>query len=581
MKPKRNACNKKLSGAGFISMLFVALPVFFSVQILGSMSPCYAGAYIFAGEDNGIDVVTHPSGYTGTGGVLTVGVCIDPSSENAADMEISIQNIVDTFNAQTITTDNLKTGGSNNIPDNFFDFESVALHEVGHCIGLAHVNASSESGLAVADMNYTKATDGADNTFNIAPGADNIIGSSDDIRGDDVNLHWFNDALNNPFQLTTPTDSTTYSRTIADLPAGHDFTINADRDVSTLLGVPNSEAIMQQGTGIDEAQRTLVADDVATLRYAMSGLDEVAGNADDYTLNLEYRGISSGAGCDITIKMLAINGLAFCLPNGQFINGSDHVRITSADISIDAGESGPNWFFNDVRNIAADTTPSVFSFVDQTDVVLNGVTTSTSITVLGVNSATAISVTNGDYSINSGPFTSTAGVVNNGNTVRVRHTSATTVSTATNTTLDIGGVTDVFTSTTISLEDTVPNAFSFTSLVDAAIGTLVVSNAIAVSGLTSSTVISVSGGEYRINTGSFVSVDGTINSNDTVVMRHITSSNFSTATRTSLTIGGVTGTYTSTTEAAPSGGGGGSSHPVLALVLLYLISVGFCRRKPA
>ena len=174
MKPKRNACNKKLSGAGFISMLFVALPVFFSVQILGSMSPCYAGAYIFAGEDNGIDVVTHPSGYTGTGGVLTVGVCIDPSSENAADMEISIQNIVDTFNAQTITTDNLKTGGSNNIPDNFFDFESVALHEVGHCIGLAHVNASSESGLAVADMNYTKATDGADNTFNIAPGADNI-----------------------------------------------------------------------------------------------------------------------------------------------------------------------------------------------------------------------------------------------------------------------------------------------------------------------------------------------------------------------------------------------------------------------
>lgn len=582
MKPKKNTCNRKLSGSGFISMVFV-LSVFFNVQIPGLISSCYAGAYIFAGEENGVDIVTHPTGYTGTGGVLTVGVCIDPSSENAADMGISIQNVVDTFNAQTVTTDNLKIGGSNNIPDNFFDFESVALHEVGHCIGLAHVNASSESGLAVADMNYTKATDGVDNAFNIAPGADGIIGSSDDSRGDDVNLHWFNDALNNPFQLTTPTDSTTYSRAISNLPAGHAFVTNADRDVSTLLSMPNSEAIMQQGTGVDEAQRTLVADDVATLRYAMSGLDELAGNADDYTLNLEYRGISSGASCDITIKMLAINGLAFCEPNGQFIIGSDHIRITSADIFLDAGESGPNWFFNNVRNIAADTTPDAFSFVDLTDIVLNAVTTSASITVSGVNSATAISVTNGEYSINNGLFTSVTGVVNNGNTVRVRHTSAPTISTVANTILDIGGVTDIFTSTTASLEDTVPNAFSFTSLVDAATETLVVSNAIAVSGLTSGTIISVSsGGEYQINAGNFVSVGGTINNGDSVVMRHTTSTDFSTATRTSLIIGGVVGTYTSTTEAAPSGsGGGGSLHPVFALVLFYLIFVGFCRRKSA
>ncbi len=37
-----------------------------------------AGAYIFAGETSPA-LVTHPSGYTGAGGVVTVTLCIDPA----------------------------------------------------------------------------------------------------------------------------------------------------------------------------------------------------------------------------------------------------------------------------------------------------------------------------------------------------------------------------------------------------------------------------------------------------------------------------------------------------------------------
>ena len=37
-----------------------------------------AGAYIDADETNGVDVITHPLGYTGSGALLTVTVCIDP-----------------------------------------------------------------------------------------------------------------------------------------------------------------------------------------------------------------------------------------------------------------------------------------------------------------------------------------------------------------------------------------------------------------------------------------------------------------------------------------------------------------------
>ena len=43
-----------------------------------------AGAYVFSGETNGLDLITHPTGYAGTGGVVNVSVCIDPASPNAS-----------------------------------------------------------------------------------------------------------------------------------------------------------------------------------------------------------------------------------------------------------------------------------------------------------------------------------------------------------------------------------------------------------------------------------------------------------------------------------------------------------------
>ena len=91
-------------------------------------------------------------------------------------------------------------------------------------------------------------------------------GSSDDVRGDDANLHWFRMANNNPFTLATTVDSTTYARDISALPGSDLFAVNGDRTVAALLGFANTEAVMQQGQYSDEAQRELTHDDVATLR---------------------------------------------------------------------------------------------------------------------------------------------------------------------------------------------------------------------------------------------------------------------------------------------------------------------------
>jgi hypothetical protein len=96
-----------------------------------------------------------------------------------------------------------------------------------------------------------------------------------------------------------------------------------------------------------------------------------------------------------------------------------------------------------------DTTPNAFSFTDVTGVPLNTQETSNTITVGGINDASPISVTGGSYSVGcTATFTATAGTINNGQTVCVRHTSSASYSTATNTVLTIGGVPDTFTSTT-------------------------------------------------------------------------------------------------------------------------------------
>jgi hypothetical protein len=202
-------------------------------------------------------------------------------------MQVPTQNAVNTWNKQNATTGNLISPA----PDFPFvqtDYESTAVHELGHCIGLAHPNLGVQTGVSGVNTNFTQSTTGPNGAFSFNSGADGIIGNADDVRGDDQNLHWFDIATNDPFNFQSVIDSTTYSRELADLPAGDLFATNADRSVGAALGYADTEAVMQQGTANGESQRTLVADDIHTLSFANTGLDRVAGTSDDYTVALHF-----------------------------------------------------------------------------------------------------------------------------------------------------------------------------------------------------------------------------------------------------------------------------------------------------
>lgn len=323
--------NKKIIIAGILS---------------GLCGNVYSGTYIFAGDLGEENFITHPTGYLGLGTTLTISVCINPSSVNSAQLVQPVKNIVETWNGFTATSQNLKLFGDNNIPGNLdYDWESVALHEVGHCIGLGHPNLGNQGGVSGNDQNYTATNMGNDSSFDFNDGADNIIGSADDIRDDDKNHHWYNININNPFVLSPPFDSSKYSILLSGLPGAHSFVANADRAVGNALGFSITESVMQQGTFNDEAQRTLGVDDVATIRLAMSGIDETQGTLDDYNFKLVYGGITPN--CDINITHNTGTSFGVCNVGGFFITPS-HLRISSAEITI--GDNAVNWFFNQDKN---------------------------------------------------------------------------------------------------------------------------------------------------------------------------------------------------------------------------------------
>ena len=103
--------------------------------------------------------------------------------------------------------------------------------------------------------------------------------------------------------------------------------------------------------------------------------------------------------------------------------------------------------------------------------------------------------------------------------------------------------------------DTTPSAFDFTNQTGVTVSsTRTSANTVTIAGMDSgvSTTVTVSGGTYSKNGGSYTSGSTTASNGTTFKLRHTSSSSYSTSVTTTLTVGGVSGSFVSTTEAAPS-----------------------------
>lgn len=312
---------------------------------LGVCAPALAGSFSFADLLKEPATITHPSGYTGEGGKVTVSVCIDPESESQSEMAIAIQNSIDHWNRLEPNHGNSEMSPESGVPSDRVDAESVLLHELGHCIGIAHPNLASESGLDGEQRRFARALPGADEDYSLDAGSDDVIATANDQRGDDVNLHWFRKSNNDPFSIADVVDASTYSVDVADLPPGDEYPNVAGAQVSSSRSLSRTEAVMHQGIYYGEKRTGLGHDDVAMVRLAMAGTDRVQDTESSYEMELVYEGV--GSDCDITVKM---GGHAFaqCSVGGSSID-SNHWRVSDATIKM-ASTSNINWHFNQALN---------------------------------------------------------------------------------------------------------------------------------------------------------------------------------------------------------------------------------------
>jgi hypothetical protein len=295
------------------------------------------------------DSIVHPFLYLGSGGERVVRVCIIPTSDFIDQITPGLLRAIDTFNALEATTENFVLT-SKEVPSSELDFESFAIHELLHCAaGIGHSNALA--GTAPADLS-TNSLVGDDGAFNINPGGDTFFGTFDDDRGDDINTFWFRLSTNDPFVLAPTIDSTTYSRDLRELPAGHMFPANGNFDSAIREGFPSLQPLMTRTGFSGTENRRLAPDDAVNIRYGMSGLNEVIDVIDDYTIRLDFVGVTED-NCDVRVRFDPANPITFSGCNADAIligASSTHFRLAGiADILFN---SDKNWYFG--RDIFAD-----------------------------------------------------------------------------------------------------------------------------------------------------------------------------------------------------------------------------------
>jgi VCBS repeat-containing protein len=198
----------------------------------------------------------------------------------------------------------------------------------------------------------------------------------------------------------------------------------------------------------------------------------------------------------------------------------------------------------------SDTTPNAFDFGFKRNQAPSTAVRSETITITGINEPTSVTISDGNFSIDGGAFT-TSGDINNSMTLQVQVETG-DLGTQKSVTVTVGDVNGTFNVFTTPL-DTTPNVFTFTDVndVNKTATPTVDSNSVTIRGINTAVPISVVGGKYKIDNGSFTDQDGNITGDQNITLQAIPSDNYETTTTVTLRVGNVIGTFNVTTMSDP------------------------------
>jgi hypothetical protein len=246
----------------------------------------------------------------------------------------------------------------------------------------------------------------------------------------------------------------------------------------------------------------------------------------------------------------SINGGGYQTGTGQ-ITAGDSVQLREQSAPARGASRTMTFTVNGTSATFTVTTsvgPDQFTFTDQTGVDPSSLNTSDTVAITGLTAPDPISVTGGEYSIDGGAFTTTAGTIAPGSSVTVRHTASSSYTTGVDTVLTIGTISDTFTSTTRAM-NTTPDPFDIPDRSGVIEGAYAVSTARTISGtFDPDTPISITGGEYSINGGPYTSAAGTIDPGAQVKLRVMAPTSDATTVTATLTVGTASDTYSATTD---------------------------------
>jgi hypothetical protein len=225
--------------------------------------------------------------------------------------------------------------------------------------------------------------------------------------------------------------------------------------------------------------------------------------------------------------------------NGQLTVRAVAPSAPSATVEVIVTVGGVSALYT-VRT-ADDTAADSFTFAAANDVELGSEQVSQAVTVSGISVPVSIAVTGGEYSIDNGAFTSTAGEISNGQSLRLRATASQAASSTVEVTVNVGGITAVYAVRTA--DDTSVDSFTFAAVNDVEPGSEQVSETVTISGISVPVPVSVTGGEYSINDGGFTSAAGEISNGQRLTLRATASQEQSTTVEVTVTVGDVIAVY--------------------------------------